>query len=223
MARYTKMNPATFKHMVFDAGIVLDKDDFDPKTGVIDITKIRWATKGGNEFTATRELRDRGTDIDNCPENSKQLQQAQPWQAQVTGTAVTVTVKDVCELLAADIDPDDETHIIPRNNITVSDFNGKWIIANYSELNGEKKGGYMAILLNDTLSSEGFSVKLSKNGDAEFPYTLKAFYDLEDIDKVPFEIWLKSGEQEPENNEETKVVSQNTVATYEGDEEDEAI
>lgn len=195
MARYTKMNPDDFKHMSWDAGIILD--EFEPETGAIDPTKIRWATTGENSFSATRELTDMGVDVNNCPEGTKQLQKAQAWQAQIAGTAVTITPKDVATFLGnADVDTSDLTKVTPRNDLLLTDFVDKWLIVNYSEYNGETKGGYCAIHLMDALSVDGFTGNFGKNTNGQFPYTLKAFYDMEDMDTVPFEIYIKAGADE---------------------------
>lgn len=196
MARYTKMNPTDFKRMTWDAGIILD--DFNPEDGSFKAEDIRWATTGDNNFSATRDLTDLGADINNCPENTMQLQRANPWAAQITGTAVTVDAKQIVEMLGnADI-ADELTHVVPRPDLSVSDFHDKWLVVNYSDLNGEKKGGWMAMHIMNALSVDGFSGAFGKNGNGTFPYTLKAFYDMENMDEVPFEIYLKSGEVEGE-------------------------
>lgn len=196
MARYTKMNPNDFKRMVWDAGIILD--EFDPTDGSFALADIRWATTGENSFSATHELTDLGADINNCPENTAQLQRANPWAAQISGTAVTVDAKQIAEFLGnADIVDASLTHIVPREDLSIDDFRGKWLVVNYSNLNGETKGGWMAIHIMMALSTDGFSGTFTKNGNGTFPYTLKAFYDMEDMSTVPFEIYIKAGEAEP--------------------------
>lgn len=195
MARYTKMNPTDFKRMTWDAGIILD--DFNPEDGSFDLEDIRWSTTGDNNFSATRDLTDLGVDINNCPENTMQLQRANPWGAQITGTAVTIDAKQIAEMLGnADI-VDDLTHIVPRPDLSVDDFHDKWLVVNYSDLNGEKNGGWAAMHIMNALSTDGFSGTFGKNGNGTFPYTLKAFYDMEDMSKVPFDIYIKAGEAEP--------------------------
>ena len=195
MSRYEKMNPDDFKHMTWGPGIILD--EFDPETGTVEATGIRWATTGTNSFSATRELVDMGADINNCPEGTKQLQRAKPWQAQLTGTAITVTPTELVTFFGnADIATGDDTKVVPRNLIDDKDFTGKWLIVNYSEYNGETKGGYMAIHLKNTLSTNGFTANFEKEKNGQFPYTLKAYYDMADIDTVPFEIYVKAGEAE---------------------------
>lgn len=195
MARYTKMNPTDFKRMTWDAGIALNK--FNPEDGSFELEDICWATTGNNSFSATHDLTDLGADINNCPENTMQLQRANPWAAQITGTAVTADAKLVAEFLGnADIVDEALTHIVPRSDLSVNDFHDKWLVVNYSDLNGETKGGWLAIHIMNALSVDGFSGTFGKNGNGTFPYTLKAFYDMEDMDTVPFEIYIKAGEAE---------------------------
>ena len=199
MPKFTKMSPEDFKHMAWDAGIILD--DFDPQTGEVDLLKIRWATTGDNSFSATRDLTDMGADINNCPENTMQLQKANPWQAALNGTAVTVTAGDIAMLLGnADVEEITSTlsKITPRSELLISDFHNKWLVFNYSEFNGEKNGGFCAIHILNTLSVDGFSGSLGKNRNGTFPFNLKAFYDMEDMDRVPFDIYIQEGTAESE-------------------------
>lgn len=197
MAKFTKMNPDDFKHMTWDAGIIMDS--FEPSTGAVTLSSIRWATTGDNSFSATRDLTDMGEDINNCPEGTMQLQRANAWQAQLSGTAVTITTAEVAEFLGnADIDTSDTTKIVPRTDLLLSDFKDKWLLVNYSEYNGETKGGWVAIHLLNALSTDGFTGNFGKNANGQFPYTLRAFYDMDDMDTVPFEVYIKSGTAEPE-------------------------
>lgn len=197
MAKFTKMNPDDFKHMTWDAGIIMDS--FEPNTGTVTLSSIRWATTGDNSFSATRDLTDMGEDINNCPEGTMQLQRANAWQAQLSGTAVTITTAEVAEFLGnADIDTSDTTKIVPRTDLLLSDFKDKWLLVNYSEYNGETKGGWVAIHLLNAFSTDGFTGNFGKNANGQFPYTLRAFYDMDDMDTVPFEVYIKPGTAEPE-------------------------
>lgn len=193
--RYTKMNPNDFKHMTFGAGIIVD--EFTPATGAVQASGIRWATTGDNTFTAKFDRLDIGTTVNNCPENTVQLQKAKPWVAQLKGTAVTITPQEAAEFLgAADVGTTDTTKITPRADLSASDFKDKWIIANYSDLNGDTNGGFVAIHLMNALNIDGFSSTFTNDGNGQFPYTLQAFYDMDDMDTVPFEIYIKAGTAE---------------------------
>ena len=99
----------------------------------------------------------------------------------------------------ADIDTSDTTKIVPRTDLLLSDFKDKWLLVNYSEYNGETKGGWVAIHLLNALSTDGFTGNFAKNANGQFPYTLRAFYDMDDMDTVPFEIYVKAGTAEMES------------------------
>lgn len=195
--RYTKVNPESYKQIPYDAGILVD--DFDPETGTITATDILWLTTGSNTFNATRELTDMGAELNNVPEGTKQLQKAKPWQAELSGTAVSVSADDVVALLSS---ADKSTvatsgnKITPRNELLEADFVGKWLICNYSDKTGETKGGFFAIHIKDALSTGGFSFTTNKEANSQIAYAYKAFYDVNNIDEVPFDIYVKAGEEE---------------------------
>lgn len=70
------------------------------------------------------------------------------------------------------------------------------MIVNYSDLNGDTNGGYVAIHLMNALNIDGFSGTFTKEGNGQFAYTLQAYYDMDDMDTVPFEIYIKAGTAE---------------------------
>ena len=49
--------------------------------------------------------------------------------------------------------------ITPRNDIAAEDFKDIWLVADYSDKNGAKKGGYLAIHMLNGLSTGGFQLK----------------------------------------------------------------
>lgn len=193
MSRYEKLPAETFKHMTYGAGIVVS--DFAPKTGAIEASKILFATKGGNAFAATREMLDMGAQIDNCPEGTKQLMKAKPYQIDISGTAVTIALERMLSAAKATEATNIEKYT-PHNNIDLTEYKDIWLIVNYSEYNGETNGGFMAIHLMNTLSVDGFNATFTKDANGEFPYKFHAYYDLEHIDTVPFEIYVKAGTAE---------------------------
>lgn len=215
MPRFTKMNPSAFKRMTWDSGIIVN--DFNPTTGEIDLDDIQWETTGDISFSSTRDLTDMGAEINNCPENTMQLQKAQPWQAQITGTAVTITGDTIAAFLGnADANSPESgpVKVTPRSDLLLTDFADKWLIVNYSDLTGETNGGYAAIHLMNALSTEGFSATFGKNKGGQFPFTLKSFYDMEDMSKVPFEIYVLSGSSESSEEKSAQSMSvQKTTTT----------
>lgn len=193
--KYSKIPATAFKNIQMNAGIVVDS--FDPKTQTIG--NIVGATKGGVNFKATPTYKDYGEDIDNCPKNMKELKQLESWEALMNGTFISVTAM-LAEMLvgAGVIDPADATHIIPANDINDANFKDIWWVGDYSDVNGEGEdvdAGYCAIHLLNALSTGGFEIQSTDKGKGEFNFEFTGHYSMEEQDKVPFEIYIKVGEE----------------------------
>ncbi len=194
--KFTQIPKDTFKELQMNAGILVDA--FTPATGTIG--ELLGATTGGCSFTATPTYTDLGDDIDNCPKNVKELKKLESWEAKMSGTYLTTTAKSAKSLLgAADVDSEDETHVKPRNTLEESDFGDIWWVGDYSDMNGEKNGGFCAIHLMSALSTGGYQVKSSDKGKGQFAFEYTAHYSLKDQNLVPFEIYVKAGEEETTN------------------------
>ena len=197
--KFTRIPVDTFKKMQLNAGILLR--NFDPSTGEAEEKDLIGATTGGNNFTATPTFSDWGEDVDNCPNNTKELKQLDKVEAKIAGNFVTVDTGSGRDLVgAADIDPEDPTHIIPRRDLKDEDFKDLWWVGDYSDENGEKNGGYIAIHMMNTLSTGGFSIQSTKNGKGQFAFEFLAHFSIKDQDTVPYELFIKAGEAvEPVN------------------------
>ena len=191
--KFTKIPADTFKNIQMNAGILVDS--FVPATGVIG--NIIGATSGGSNFTATPTYNDYGEDIDNCPKNTKELKKLESWEAKMTGNYVTVTPALGKRLVsAADIDAEDATHIIPRNDVLETDFEDIWWIGDYSDKNGNQNGGFCAVHMLNTLSTGGFQIQSTDKGKGQFAYEFTAHYSMAEQERVPFEIYIKEGDDE---------------------------
>lgn len=190
--KYTKIPETTFKNLQLNAGVLLS--DFDPETAEVANEAIIGATTGGVNFTATPSFSDYGEDIDNCPKNMMELKKLDSWDISMSGTYVTVDVNAVKSLIGAgDVEGE---KITPRNDVLLSDFVDVWWVGDYSDQNGEKNGGYVAIHMMNALSTGGFAIKSSDNGKGNFAFTYTAHYSMDAQETVPFEVYLKSGSAE---------------------------
>jgi hypothetical protein len=189
--KFTQIPANTFKQIVLNAGIVVDS--FVPSTKVIG--NIIGATSGGVNFTATPTYTDYGDDIDNCPKNMMELKKLDSWETiRLTGTLLTVTAATAKMLVsAADIDDDDATHIIPRNDVLSGDFTDVWWVGDYSDVNDETNGGFCAVHLMNTLNTSGFQIQSGDKAKGTFPFEYTAHYSMEAQDEVPFEIYIEAG------------------------------
>ena len=190
--KYTKIPETTFQNLQLNAGVLLSS--FDPGTATVANESIIGATTGGVNFTATPTFSDYGEDIDNCPKNMMELKKLDSWDITMSGTYVTVDAKAVKSLVgAADVSGN---KITPRNDVLLSDFTDIWWVGDYSDKNGEKNGGFVAIHMMNALSTGGFAIKSSDNGKGNFAFTYTAHYSMSAQDTVPFEVYVKAGTAE---------------------------
>lgn len=191
--KFTQIPVNTFKEIQLNAGIVVDT--FDPATN--EIGNLLGATTGGMNFKATPTYEDYGADIDNCPTNMMELKKQTEVVATLGGTLLTVTAASAKKLIgSADVDSEDPTHIIPRNDLLADDFDDVWWIGDYSDYNGEKNGGYVAIHLMNALNTAGFQLTSTNKGKGQFAFEYTAHYSMDAQDTVPYEIYIKAGTAE---------------------------
>lgn len=194
MARFTKIPTNTFQEIQMNAGIFCE--EFNPATG--EITGMLGATTGGGSFSAAPEYSDFGEDIDNCPKNTKELKRLDDITCTMSGTFVTLSAASVRRLMgAADIDSQDATHIVPRRDLDVADFDDLWWVGDYSDKNGATNGGYCAIHLINALNTSGFQLQSTDKAKGQFAFEFTGHYSISAQDTVPYEVYLKSGTAEP--------------------------
>lgn len=192
MAKFTLLPTDTFKKLTLNAGVMLT--EFNPTTATVQASNILGATSGGLTFEATPSFTDLGNGVDNCPENTKELKKLESWEAKATGTLLTVVANTVKSLTGlADVEGN---KITPRNDIDLNDFSDLWFVADYSELNGAKNGGFVAVHILNALSTGGFKMQTGDKEKGKFDFEYTAHYSIETPDTVPFEIYVKAGEAE---------------------------
>nr|DAO69740.1 MAG TPA: major tail protein [Caudoviricetes sp.]DAR36025.1 MAG TPA: major tail protein [Caudoviricetes sp.] len=193
--KFTKIPSDAFQKLQINAGILTT--DFTPSTGEVGADGQIGATTGGVTFTATPTFSDFGEDIDNCPKNMKEFKRQDMVEAKMSGTFVnadTKTAKLLCG--AADIDTSDTTKVVPRTDLKDSDFTDLWLVGDYSDKNGAKNGGFIAIHMLNALSTGGFQLKTADKAKGQFAFEFTAHYSLAAQDKVPYEIYIKAGTEE---------------------------
>lgn len=196
--KYTQVPADTFEKLQLNAGILVD--DFTPSSGTIG--NILGATSGGIQFATNPTYVDFGEDVDNVPNNTKELKHLQSYDPQMSGTFLTCTAavaKALCG--AADIDTQDNTHVIPRADLLASDYDDVWWIGDYSDVNTDggtgstQTAGFMAIHLMNALNTAGFQIQSAKNEKGKLAFEYHGHYSIEDMDTVPFEIYIQAGEE----------------------------
>lgn len=188
--KYTQIPATAFKDIQLNAGILVD--DFDPSTGVIGA--LLGATSGGVQFQDAVEYKDFGEDIDNCPKNMLELKKLDKHEVTMSGTFVTINNVTAKTLAAvADVDPNNTSHIIPRNDVYQSDFKTLWWIGDYSDVNTGDNAGFCAIKMLNALNTGGFQIQTTDKEKGKFAFTFTGHYSMKEQDKVPYEVYIKSG------------------------------
>ena len=189
--RYTQIPVDTFETLQMNAGIIVK--DFDPSTG--EVTDLLGATTGGLSFSDSMSFTDLGEDIDNCPKNMMELKMLEQHEVKVSGTLVTMNAATAHTLAAAaDVDSDDETHIIPRNDLNIAkDFQDIWIVGDYSSNNDGASAGFIAIHLMNALNTGGFQIKTQDKAKGQFAFEFTGHYSMDAQDTVPYELYIKAG------------------------------
>ena len=199
MAKFTQIPTDTFKKLQLNAGILTV--EFDPATGKLTASNIIGATSGGVSFEATPSFSDFGEDIDNCPKNTKELKQLDSWEAKMSGSFVTMDTKAAVSVIGtAAVASNDPTKVVPRNSVDDKDFKNIWWVGDYSDVNDDgasagKAGtaGFIAIKLINALSTGGFKIQSGDKAKGTFEFEYTGHYSIENIDTVPFEIYIKAG------------------------------
>jgi len=190
MQKYTKVPADTFEKLQLNAGIMVDT--FTPATG--EIGNILGATTGGINFTTNPEYTDFGEDVDNVPNNTKELKHLNQFDPTMSGTFLTCTPALAKSLVgAADIDGTDATKVVPRAELLASDFEEVWWIGDYSDVNTGSNAGFLAIHLMNALNTAGFQIQSTKNEKGQLAFEYHGHYSIEDQETVPFEIYVKAG------------------------------
>lgn len=196
MAKFTQIPTDTFKKLQLNAGILTT--EFDPATGELTAANIIGATSGGVSFEATPSFTDFGEDIDNCPKNTKELKKLDSWEAKLSGSFVTMDTNVATSVIGtAAVASDDQTKVVPRNSVEAKDFKNIWWVGDYSDINEDGssagKAGFIAIKLINALSTGGFKIQSGDKAKGTFEFEYTGHYSSENIDTVPFELYIKAG------------------------------
>lgn len=189
MGRFTVIPQNTFEALQLDAGILLKR--FNPESPDVKDEDIICATTGGINPVCKANYSDFGEDVDNCPNNMKELKHLDSWDCTMAFTSLGTSPELIkLALGAADIDGTDATKIIPRADLAQTDFSSIWWV-------GDKaNGGFVAIQLLNALSTEGFSLKTSKNAKGQVAVTLTGHVSITDQKTVPMVFYSVDPEEE---------------------------
>ena len=183
--------PADFQNAISTtAGVVLS--DFDPSgsnTAEAIQTSVLFATSGGVNVSCKYTFKDYGSDIDNCPKNTKELLDVESVECMLSGTGVTITSEAAKSMLGL---ADKSTEIsldtvTPRINVKTSDFADLWYVCPYGT-----QGGFVAIKLSNALSDGGLSMQSTDLEKGKFAFSYKGYSSINAPTVVPFTFYLKA-------------------------------
>ena len=183
MGRFTVIPQDTFSAMQLDAGVLLTTFNPAQPTAPAD-EAIICATTGGIQASCVPTFSDLGEDVDNCPNNTKELKHLDGWECTFSCTGLGTSPAAIkLALGCADIDGTDTTKVIPRRNLQQTDFSTIWWV-------GDKaNGGFVAVKLINALSTGGFSLQTSKNGKGQTSITLTGHVSISAQTVVPMEFY----------------------------------
>ena len=182
MGAYTVIPQSTFNDLQLDAGILLKT--FDPANPTVTDANIICATTGGVNPSCVPTYSDLGEDVDNCPNNMKELKHLDSWECTLSFTALTVS-EEVIKLALGAADVDTQSHkVTPRASLSQSDFSDLWWVGDMAD------GGFAAVKMTNMLSTGGLSLQTEKNAKGQISCELTGHVSLADQTKVPMEFYV---------------------------------
>ncbi|MCR4671991.1 MAG: hypothetical protein K5637_01975 [Lachnospiraceae bacterium] len=179
-SNYTVIPESTFDNLQLNAGILLSS--FDPSTGTVTDTNIITATTGGITVSCKPSFSDLGEDVDNCPNNMMELKMLENWDCSMAFTALNTSPAAIkIALGCATVNSSDSTRVDldAPGAVATARFSTIWWV-------GEKAdGGYVAVELQNALSTEGFQLKTTKNGKGQVSVTITGHVSINAQDTMP--------------------------------------
>lgn len=183
MGKFTVIPQSTFEEMQLDAGVLLKQ--FNPSTpSAPEDEDIICATTGGINASCVPTYSDMGEDVDNCPNNTKELKHLDGWECMMSFTSLGTSPASIrLALGAADIDSADSTKITPRKDLKDADFSDVWWVGDRAD------GGMVAICLKNALSTGGFTLQTTKNGKGQVSVELTGHVSIASQNTMPMEFY----------------------------------
>lgn len=179
---YTVIPQDTFEAMQLDAGVLLTQ--FDPASPAAPAdADIICATTGGINVVCAPTYSDLGEDVDNVPNNMKELKHLDGWECTFGFTSLDTSAEGIrLALGAADVTAS-SGKIVPRANLSQDDFDDLWWVGDKAD------GGFVAVKLLNALSTDGFNLQTTKNGKGQTACTLTGHVSINDQSTMPMEFY----------------------------------
>ena len=184
MGMFTVIPQSTFEEMQLDAGILLTS--FNPASPSVVDSAIVCATTGGITASCVPTYSDLGEDVDNCPNNMKELKHLDSWECTLGFTSLGVSPANIKMALGA-ADIGSSSKITPRRDLAQTDFSDLWWVGDRAD------GGFVAIQIKNALSTGGFSLTTSKSGKGQVAVTLTGHVSMAAQSVVPMVFYSAEG------------------------------
>lgn len=188
MGKFTVIPQNTFDALQTDAGVLLKT--FDPATPTAPADNaIICATTGGIQVSCVPTYSDYGEDIDNVPNNMKELKHLDGWECTLSTTGLGTSPELIrLALGAADIDGTDSTKIVPRRDLKQTDFADLWWVGDKAD------GGFVAVKIINALSTGGFSLQTTKNGKGQISLEITGHVSIDAQSTMPMVFYSADAE-----------------------------
>jgi hypothetical protein len=199
MGKFTVIPEDTFNALQLDAGVLLKR--FNPANPVAPADEdIICATTGGINPSCVPTYSDLGEDVDNCPNNTKELKKLEGWECKISTTSLGTSAELIrTSLGCADINAETGA-IVPRADLKQSDFSDIWWVGDRAD------GGLVAIQLLNALSTGGFSLQTTKNGKGQTALEITGHVSINNQKQVPM-IFYSQDPTEDVNYKVTQTLS----------------
>lgn len=184
MGYFTRIPESTFSDIQMDAGVLLSS--FNPASPAITDSQIICATTGGINPQCIPTYSDMGEDVDNCPNNTKELKKLDGWDCKISTTAIGVD-PDTIKLALGAADKFGG-RVIARADVAQSDFHDLWWVGDRAD------GGFVALKLINALSTGGFTLQTTKNGKGQVTLELTGHVSINQQKRVPMEFYTADPE-----------------------------
>ena len=187
MGMFTVIPQDTFNDLQVDAGVLLKQ--FDPSSPATPAdADIICATTGGIQVSCVPTYSDYGEDIDNVPNNMKELKHLDGWECSMSTTCLGTSPELIrLALGAADITAA-SGKITPRRDLQQSDFETSlWWVGDKAD------GGLVAVELKNALSTGGFSLQTTKNGKGQISLELTGHVSIDAQNVMPMVFYSTAG------------------------------
>ena len=185
MGTFTAISQDAFEELQMDAGMLLNTFDPSSPSAPAD-SAIICATTGGITVSCVPTYSDFGEDVDNVPNNMKELKHLDGWECKFSTTALG-TSPDAIKMALGAADISNTTEILPRRDLKTGDFQDLWWVGDRMD------GGFVAVKLLNALSTGGFSLKTTKNGKGQITLELMGHVSINAQTTMPMEFYSAEG------------------------------